>query len=345
MVSEVETILNEIRERVRATEEERAGVGLAVQNDRSVDPPGSNGNSPQNDALVRVSAHLTTTARAWDRLPPVFSNRSGALARLELWIKARMKTLSRWFTWEQVNFNAAVHHALAETLEALSTHERQLHSLRSELSREAESRGLAFEKSEREIQALRVEIEALVSESRRHAAKQTAELERQSAAAETRARETKAALEVITTRLSELAEMSTLFSAQATEMNARLSELAEISARLSQRAVEVNARISQHAQEEETRVSEHTTEINARLSAQAVEMNRQTSELAAEISSRLSGLAREISQVSNDLREEQRVCFKQLSLEASESAVLEDRGRRAIELRLEKLEKRSTGRK
>jgi hypothetical protein len=32
------------------------------------------------------------------------------------------------------------------------------------------------------------------------------------------------------------------------------------------------------------------------------------------------------------------VCFKQLSLEASEAAVLEDRGRRAIESRLEKLE-------
>jgi len=40
-----------------------------------------------------------------------------------------------------------------------------------------------------------------------------------------------------------------------------------------------------------------------------------------------------------ELKEEQRVCFRELSLEASEAAILEDRGRRALELRLEKLEK------
>jgi chromosome segregation ATPase len=319
MGSEVETILNEIRERVRATERERAGVSIAAQDESShnpVTPPTANGNSPQSESLARVSAHLMTTSRAWDRLPPVFSNRSGLTARLELWIKARCKALANWFTWEQVNFNAAVHHALSETLEALSAHEKQLRALRSELNREAESGRISLEKNERELRVVRDEIETLASESRRHAAKQSADLERQSAAAETLARETKAALGAITARLSELAETSERLSKQSTEMAGRFSE-----------------------QSADAQAAE-----NARLSEQAAEVNAHLSELAAEISSRLSGLATEISQVSNDLREEQRVCFKQLSLEASEAAVLEDRGRRAIESRLGKLEKRDSGR-
>jgi chromosome segregation ATPase len=318
MGSEVETILNEIRKRVRATEQERAGVSITVQDESSHNPvtPTANGNSQQSESLARVSAHLMTTSRAWDRLPPVFSNRSGLTARLELWIKARCKALANWFTWEQVNFNAAVHHALSETLEALSAHEKQLRALRSELNREAESGRISLEKNERELRVVRDEIETLASESRRHAAKQSADLERQSAAAETLARETKAALGAITARLSELAETSERLSKQSTEMAGRFSE-----------------------QSADAQAAE-----NARLSEQAAEVNAHLSELAAEISSRLSGLATEISQVSNDLREEQRVCFKQLSLEASEAAVLEDRGRRAIESRLGKLEKRDSGR-
>ena len=360
MGSEVETILNEIRERVRATEQERTGVTVTVQDDMSRDPatvtaPTANGNSPQNEALARVSAHLTTTARAWDRLPPVFSNRAGASARLELWIKARLKTFSRWFTWEQVNFNAAVHHALGETLAALSAHEKQLRALRSELNREAESRRVTFEKNERELSAVRDETEALVSESRRQAAKHSADLERQSAAAEIRARETKAALEEITERLAKLVETSERLSKQSTEMaarfseqtsdlNTRLAEQTRVVDELSQAARETDARAAEHSIRTNVLLSEQAAEVNTQLSTQAQEMNKHLSELAAEISSRLSGLATEISQVSNDLREEQRVCFKQLSLEASEAAVLEDRGRRAIESRLEKLEKRNSGR-
>ena len=39
------------------------------------------------------------------------------------------------------------------------------------------------------------------------------------------------------------------------------------------------------------------------------------------------------------LQEEQRVCFKQLSLEASEAAVLEDRARRKTDALLEELQR------
>jgi chromosome segregation ATPase len=335
MDSEVETILNEIRAQVRPPAQDHATVGVSVPEDGSAGPldQTANGHSSHNETLTRVSSHLTTTARAWDKLPPVFSNRSGVSARIELWIKARLKTLSRWFTWEQVNFNAAAHHALLETLEALSAHEKQLRAIQSELNREVASRRANSDKNERDLQAVRNEIEVLASESRRQAAKHSSDLERQGAAAETLGIETRAALEQITTRLAELTEVNHRFSAQTVEINARLSELAE-----------TVAEVSQGASETEARAAEQSTEISAQLANQTQEMSRHLSDLAAEISSSLAVLATEIARVSSDLREEQRVCFKQLSLEASEAAVLEDRGRRAIESRLEKLEKRSGGR-
>ena len=87
------------------------------------------GERVSSESLNRLSAHLTTTSRAWDRLPPLYSNRRGGTARFELWIKARLKAMSRWFTWEQVNFNSAVHHALAETLHALSAYQQELAAL------------------------------------------------------------------------------------------------------------------------------------------------------------------------------------------------------------------------
>jgi hypothetical protein len=250
MVSEVETILKEIRERVRADQEQRTAAGTPVsQNvsaaDALMQPAADSESNP--DSLARLSANLTTTARAWDRLPPIYSNRSGIAARFELWLKTRFKSLSRWFTWEQVNFNAAVHQALSDTLEALRAHEQELMRMRAQAKQESENRFARLEQSEHDIQALRAHIGAQVADIR-------------------------------------------------------------------------------------SRVSSLTTQnvaIEARLTAALVELG--ISNMAKEIDKRLSALAA-------DLREEQRVCFKQLSLEASEATVLEDRGRRAIESRLEKLE-------
>ena len=59
------------------------------------------------------------------------------------------------------------------------------------------------------------------------------------------------------------------------------------------------------------------------------------------IEARLANLASELRERDEQLSAEQRVCFKQLSLGVSEAAVWEDRGRRAILSRLEKLESRS----
>lgn len=266
MVNEVERILHEIRDRVRAEEEQRVGSAAFAGTPEArianslvastAEPRGEDA-----EALARVSAHLTTTARAWDRLPPVFSNRRGAAARLELWIKVRLKSLSRWFTWEQVNFNSAVHHALSDTLQALSVNTQELARLRMEMDKESN----AWREQDREI---RGDLEAQAANQK----------------------------------------------AQFVALEREVRKISEIISRMTELATEMNVRLA-----------ESKTETNTRLSQLASEMTAQLSQLAAEV------------------RAEQRVCFKQLSLEASEATVREDRGRRSIQARLEKLEALTNG--
>jgi hypothetical protein len=227
MVNEVEDILNEIRERVRADQEQGSVPGALVVQDETVKDsladPAAKSESGNHESLSRLSAHLTTTARAWDRLPPMFSNRKGGAARVELWIKARLKSMSRWFTWEQVNFNSAVHRALAETLNALSAYEQSLARMRAELSKETEARREQFDRSSRELTALRAGIEAQDAEIR----KRDANLEARSAAIEARAAEMAAgvAAEIDAARGEIDAARGEIDEAR-TEMTSRLAELA-----------------------------------------------------------------------------------------------------------------------
>jgi hypothetical protein len=295
MVSEVETILNEIRERVRADQEQRSAPGtLALPDETASDAPvaaGAENRSGNAESLNRLSAHLTTTTRAWDRLPPLNSNRTGMAARLELWFKARLKSLSRWFTWEQVNFNAAVHHALSDTLEALRHHEQELVRIRAEARNEAAARLASLERSDREIKGLRASIKEQAADMR--------------------------------SRISDLVTQNAALEAQAADARSCISKLGTQNVAIEERVWETNA-----AQAElNTRLSETASDAGARIASMARDMDERLAVLAA------------------DLREEQRVCFKQLSLEASEAALLEDRGRRAIESRLEKLEQAPMTRK
>ena len=228
---DVETILNRIRERVASEEDARIpGTSVSITTSPSV---GSGPDSNQRDALARLSEQLTVTGRAWNQLPPIFSNRRGTLARVELWIKNTCKPLTRWFTWEQVNFNRAVHDALSDVTRILMAEAQELAALRAQLTNEMR----------RELLALRSDLDG---QAANHA-----------------------------------------------------ESLARISKMLGEFADETRAGRSQ---------------------------------LASQIDERLITLAAE-------LKEEQRVCFRQLSLEASEAAILEDRGRRALDARLEKLEK------
>jgi hypothetical protein len=244
---DVETILNQIRERVVSEENARL-PGTAVSTTAS-SSNGSPSGSNQDEALARLSEQLTVTGRAWNRLPPIFSNRQGTLGRIELWIKNLCRPLTRWFTWEQVNFNRAVHDALSDVTKILMAEAQELAALRAQLSGEMR----------REFLALRSDFDS-----------QATELRTINGNHEARLKKTDETLSGISNLLGEFADQTrTGHSQLAGEMAAAL-----------------------HA-------------VNERLA---------------------------------ELKEEQRVCFRQLSLEASEAAVLEDRGRRALDARLEKLE-------
>ena len=144
---EVENILREIRERVYAEQEASATAqssGVNVD-----DTSRENDESKLVGNLPRLDSYLTTTARAWDRLPPVVSNRSGTTARIELWLKRHLKRATRWYAWEQVNFNAAVHHALRDIVELLT-----------QLRAETEARAAEHQQYRSEMRRLRSEFEA-----------------------------------------------------------------------------------------------------------------------------------------------------------------------------------------
>lgn len=281
MGNEVENILREIRERVRKDHSPSAAPSAGLGRETiSEDQPlslasAANGGRElervNSESINRLSAYLTTTSRAWDRLPPINSDRRGGAARFELWLKTKLKSMSRWFTWEQVNFNSAVHHALAETLQALSAYQQELAVLRFELAKQAEISREKFERGDRELMTIRAGIEA-----------QKVELKK---------------------------------------------ELKQEKANLS----------AQHARNAviETRV----TDMAAEVARQAAEAGRKVAEVASKIDEARAELAGEFRESDQQLREEQRVCFKQLSLEASETAVKEEGGRRLIEARLTHLEK------
>jgi hypothetical protein len=186
--------------------------------------------------LSLINSYLTTTARAWDRLPPLMSNRSGLVARFELWLKRGLKRASHWFTWEQVNFNAAAHHAIRDLVPVVAAQEHDL----SELRRLIAHTGGRLKKLEEHQTEMITQLDAL-----------------------------------------------------------RDGLVNEIGVR--DRAGEVRWR------QAEVRIGEISNELRER---------------------------------DERLQDEQRVCFKQLALETSEAAVLEDRARRKTEELLEELQRR-----
>lgn len=236
--TEVESILREIRERVVAQQRTARDVPPRSANgdNGSREPVALEQVSPDDklfaENLALLNSYLTTTARAWDRLPPLVSNRSGSSARLELWLKRQLKRMTHWFTWEQVNFNSAVNHVLRDLLQVLSAQQQELVALR-----ELRERIANLEKNQ----------------------------------------------------LAQVSELRTEIDAQRSELQAQLTTLA------SQRS---------------------GTEI------------------------RLAGLTNELRERDAVLRDEQRVCFKQLALETSEAAVLTDRAHRKTETLVDELRHR-----
>lgn len=233
--TEVENTLREIRERVLASSSARTPELVRTDGARNGDTASHAPLSGDaGEALARMDANLSTTGRAWSRLPPVLTYRRGAFARVELWLKHLIKRAAHWFTWEQVNFNSAAHNALGDARSALDAHASALASLREELSR------------------LRAEVET--------------------------------------------------GTARAAELEARVSSA-------------------------ESRFDSGLAELRGALASALGEQRARTDELRER---------------ADGLLEEQRVSFRQLSLEAAELSVTHDRARRGIEARLEALEKRVT---
>ena len=269
---DVEDILEEIRERVRAGESTR--LQLSDESVGDSPSPAEKERSPQfTSSLTRSYSGLTVMARAWDRLPPLVSNRSGTVARLELWLKAQLKRLTRWFTWEQVNFNAATHEALREIVESLSNYEQHLARFQVDATDRLALQQAELNAQRADLDAQRIELKAQQAESNTHRAELKAHL------AESR---------------SAAAQQHELIENRKSEMEAALADLRN----------------------------------------QLAAIDTQRTALQAQ----LAALATELRERDENLLDEQRVCFKQLSLEASESLVLQDRARRELESRLAKLE-------
>lgn len=162
--TEVEDILREIRERVLAEQRsvQTAAPVLRDGNGAGVKFGSDSETTPENN-LAQFNSHLTTTARTWDRLPPLVSNRSGSIARIELWLKRLLKRATRWFTWEQVNFNASVHQALGDLPAVFNSYELELARLREQLAQAETTRRAELEEYQAgltaQIEELRTQIE------------------------------------------------------------------------------------------------------------------------------------------------------------------------------------------
>jgi len=129
---EVVEILAEIKRRVSTAEDKPLAATSGVLENPA---PAL---SPASPSGANSFAGLSVMQRAWNRLPPVVSNRTGTLARLELWIKEKLRAAFRWFTWEQINFNSATYQTLLEVVESLQAYERHLAEMRVALAAERE---------------------------------------------------------------------------------------------------------------------------------------------------------------------------------------------------------------
>jgi hypothetical protein len=236
---EVVDILAEIRQRV-ASAQVAPSVPAATQQ------VGQQGSPTDSVVVKRHFASLSVLDRAWDRLPPIVSKRTGTSAKFELWIKSKLKRALRWLTWEQVNFNAATRQTFVEVIETLAAYEQQLALRHSELSMMQD-----------EFASQREQIE-----------RQQGELN---------------------------AQRSLLFSQQ--------------------------------------------TDFKERLDVLENTIKDFQSQTVAEARARFDDLLKEFRERDERLLDEQRVCFKQLRLELSESQVLQDRARRELDVRVGKLEK------
>lgn len=234
----------------------------------------TNGTSPA-PPMVQSDVHhdfaaLAILDRSRDRLPPLVTNRTGTAARIDLWIKAKMKTAFRWFTWEQINFNAATYQTFKELIESLAQQQQQLASIQSQL--------VSYEQ---QLQGFHQKLDSIRDETQ-----------------QVRAALQDTLTSTLNTHEANFGVLRALLTSQQADVNARLESLA-----------------SQSASVDELK--------------KGIELKLQV---------RLIEVVRELSERHEQILDEQRVSFKQLSLELSEAQVLQDRARRELDSRVAKLE-------
>ena|SRR2546423_4383590 len=87
-------------------------------------------------------------------------------------------------------------------------------------------------------------------------------------------------------------------------------------------------------------LTDHAAEVRQQFEQLIVEQGERIAQLAGDISGGDRDLGNELRERIQHVLDEQRVAIRQLSLKASEDAILSDRARRATELKLEELAKR-----
>jgi chromosome segregation ATPase len=142
------------------------------------------------------------------------------------------------------------------------------------------------------------------------------------------------------------AEFSAAVAAALTEMGAALRKAMENFAEQERHFSNLEAEVAQ-LREQQERLARESAEALQNLTERAAEMRQQLESLAREQGVKIEQLVRGQSDLGNELREriqhvldEQRVAIRQVSLKASEDAILSDRARRGTELKLEELAKR-----
>lgn len=292
---EVADILAEIRDKVRATN----STGLP-KNDSQVTQHSIQSLEIERELETNGFAGLTVLNRAWDRLPPLVTNRTGAMAQLDLWVKRKLKSALRWITWEQVNFNAATHQTFIEVVDALQQQKNYLAKLQGQMVAEFQITRDKLDHSQQELKSNQHALDSLRAEFLHEVRSRKEIIERQQA--------------TFNTQLDQFSSQLASFNAIQSDLRARLESLNEQQLSSENSLEEIKTAHNERIQNIDSRFVQLVDEFHA---------------LVAEFRGR-----------DERLFDEQRVSLKQFSLELSESQVLQDRARRELEMRLAKLEKR-----
>ena len=135
-----------------------------------------------------------------------------------------------------------------------------------------------------------------------------------------------------------LTQLSSVLRETAASQEARLDQIAEQVSELRSVSENLDA-----FREQTVRIEGELRSVTANvrgLQERSASFETELAQAREQLSGDQGDLRRELSDRLQHLLDEQRVCIRQLSLQASEEAVLADRARRALELKLEELAQR-----